>query len=141
MRFMVLVKANKDSETGKLPDEKELLVVGKFNEQLIKDGVMLAGEGLHPSSKGFRMRPAPSGKRTVVDGPFAESKELVAGYWMIKVASREEAIERFSRCPALCGEIEFRQIFEAEDFEPVVRTEAGRAMLQAEKDLRDKQAT
>lgn len=118
MRFMVLVKANKDSEAGVMPSEELLTEMGKFNEELVKAGVMLAGEGLHPSSKGVRIRY--SGKdRTVIDGPFAETKELVAGFWMIQVKSKEEAIEWMKRCPNPgCddSEIELRQVFEAEDF-------------------------
>jgi hypothetical protein len=118
MRFMILVKATKDSETGKMPDETMLAEMGKFNEELVKAGVMLAGEGLHPSSKGARVRFSGT-KRTVVDGPFAETKELVAGFWLWQVKSREEAIEWVKRCPNPMpgeSEIEIRQIFEAEDF-------------------------
>ncbi len=118
MRFMILVKATKDSEAGKMPDETMLAEMGKFNEELVKAGVMLAGEGLHPSSKGARVRFSGT-KRTVVDGPFTETKELVAGFWLWQVKSREEAIEWVKRCPnPMLGEseIEIRQIFEAEDF-------------------------
>jgi len=119
MRFMVLVKATKDSEAGVLPDEKLLTEMGKFNEELVKAGVMLAGEGLQPSSKGARVRFS-GDKRTVIDGPFAETKELVAGYWLWQVKSKEEAIEWVKRCPnpfpGLESEIEIRQVFEAEDF-------------------------
>ena len=115
MRFMIIVKATKDSEAGVLPDEKLLKDMMKFNEELIKAGVMLAGEGLHPSSKGARVRF--SGKiRTVVDGPFAETKELIAGFWMWNVKSREEAIEWVKRCPNPMpgdSEIEIRQVFES----------------------------
>ncbi len=115
MRFMIIVKATKDSEAGVLPDEKLLKDMMKFNEELIKAGVMLAGEGLHPSSKGARV--CFSGKnRTVVDGPFAETKELIAGFWMWNVKSREEAIEWVKRCPnPMSGdsEIEIRQVFES----------------------------
>ena len=116
MRFIVLVKANKDSESGVMPREKDLTEMGKFNEELVKAGVMLAGEGLHPSSKGVRVRF--SGKnRTVIDGPFAETKELVAGFWIWQVKSKEEAIEWLKRAPFDGGtEIELRPIFEAEDF-------------------------
>src|SRR4029453_10361045 len=118
MRFMVIVKATADSEAGILPDQKLLTEMGKFNDELVKAGVMLAGEGLHPSSKGARVRF--SGKnRTVIDGPFAETKELVAGYWMWQVKSKEEAIEWVKRCPNPMpgeSEIEIRQVFEAEDF-------------------------
>jgi hypothetical protein len=118
MRFMVMVKATKDSEAGVMPSEKLLAEMGKYNEELVKAGVMLAGEGLHPSSKGKRVRF--SGKqRTVVDGPFAETKELVAGFWLIQAKSMEEAIEWVKRCPNPFeeeSEIEIRQVFEAEDF-------------------------
>ena len=118
MRFMVMVKATKDSEAGVMPDEKLLADMGNFNEELLKAGVMLAGEGLHPSSKGARVRFS-GNKRTVIDGPFAETKELVAGFWIFQVKSREEAIEWVKRCPNPMpgeSEIEIRQIFEAEDF-------------------------
>jgi hypothetical protein len=115
MRFMVLVKANKDSEAGVLPDRKMLTEMGKFNEELAKAGVMLAGEGLQPSSKGARVRFSGS-KRTVVDGPFAETKELVAGFWLWQVKSRAEAIEWLKRAPFQEGEVEIRQVFESEDF-------------------------
>jgi len=112
---MVLVKANKDSEAGVLPDEKILKAMGKFNEELVKAGVMLAGEGLHPSSKGARVRFS-GGRKTVIDGPFAETKELVAGYWLWQVKSREEAIEWLKRAPFEDTEVEIRQVFEAADF-------------------------
>jgi hypothetical protein len=118
MRFMIMVKATKDSEAGKMPDETLLAEMGKFNEELVKAGVMLAGEGLHPSSKGARVRFS-GAKRTVIDGPFTETKELVAGFWLWQVKSREEAIEWVKRCPNPMpgeSEIEIRQIFEAEDF-------------------------
>jgi hypothetical protein len=115
MRFMVLVKANKDSEAGVLPDRKILTAMGKFNEELVKAGVMLAGEGLQPSSKGARVRFS-EGKRTVIDGPFAETKELVAGFWLWQVRSKEEAIEWLKRAPFEEGEVELRQVFETEDF-------------------------
>ncbi|MDQ6770026.1 MAG: YciI family protein [Gemmatimonadota bacterium] len=119
MRFMVIVKADKNSEAGALPDEKLLADMGKYNEELVKAGVMLAGEGLHPSSKGARVRFSGS-KRTVMDGPFAETKELIAGYWLFQVKSKEEAIEWVKRAPnpfpGTESEIEIRQVFEAEDF-------------------------
>jgi hypothetical protein len=118
MKFMVMVKATKDSEAGVMPDEKLLSDMGKFNEQLVKAGVMLAGEGLHPSSKGARVRFS-GAKRSVIDGPFAETKELVAGFWIWQVKSKEEAIEWVKRCPNPMpgdSEIEIRQVFEAEDF-------------------------
>jgi len=116
---MVMVKATKESEAGVMPDEKLLTEMGKFNEELARNGVMLAGEGLHPSSKGARVRFSGT-KRTVVDGPFAETKELVAGFWLFQVKSKEEAIEWVKRAPNPFpsgeSEIEIRQIFEAEDF-------------------------
>ena len=118
MRFMIIVKASKDSEAGVMPDEKLLAAMGKFNEDLVKAGVMLAGEGLHPSSKGARVRFS-GAKRTVIDGPFAETKELVAGFWIWQVKSKEEALEWVKRCPNPMrgdSEIEIRQVFEAEDF-------------------------
>ena len=118
MRFMVMVKASKDSEAGVMPTEQMLAEMGRFNEQLVKAGVMLAGEGLQPSSKGARVRFSGT-KRTVVDGPFAETKELVAGFWILQCKSKEECIEWIKRCPNPMpgdSEIEIRQIFEAEDF-------------------------
>ena len=118
MRFMVIVKADQNSEAGVLPDEKLLTEMGKFNEELVKAGVMLAGEGLQPSSKGARVKFSGT-TRTVIDGPFAETKELIAGYWVIQVKSKEEAIEWMKRCPNPYnedGEIEIRQFFEIEDF-------------------------
>jgi hypothetical protein len=118
MRFMILVKATKDSEAGIMPSEQLLSEMGKFNEELVKAGVMLAGEGLHPSSKGARVRFSGT-KRTVIDGPFAETKELVAGFWLWKCKSRQEAIDWVKRCPNPMpgeSEIEIRQVFEAEDF-------------------------
>lgn len=120
MRFMVMVKATKDSEAGRMPDEKLLAEMGRFNEELVKAGVMQAGEGLQPSSKGTRVKFAKDGRRSVVDGPFPETKELVAGFWIWKVKSRQEALEWMKRCPspfpgAEC-EVELRPIFEAEDF-------------------------
>jgi hypothetical protein len=121
MRFMVMVKANKESEAGGLPDEKLLADMGKYNEELGKAGVLLAAEGLHPSSKGARVRFSGT-KRTVIDGPFAETKELIAGFWLFQVKSLDEAIEWVKRAPNpfLTGdsEIEIRQVFEAEDFGP-----------------------
>src|SRR5213083_1851987 len=115
MRFMVLVKANKDSEAGVLPDEKILTEMGKFNIELEKAGVMLAGEGLQASSKGARVKFS-GNKRTVTHGPFTETKELVAGFWLWQVRSKEEAIEWLKRAPFREGEVEIRQVFEAEDF-------------------------
>jgi len=115
MRFMVLIKADKNTEAGVMPDEKILTTMGNFNEELVKAGVMLAGEGLHPSSKGARVRFA-GGKTTVIDGPFAETKELIAGFWIWKLNSMDEAIEWLKRSPFEETEIEIRQIFEMEDF-------------------------
>ena len=118
MRFMLLVRADKDTEAGVMPSEEILAAMGNYNDELVKAGVLLAGEGLHPSSKGARVR-FEGGKRTVIDGPFAEAKELIAGFWLIQVKSKEEAIEWVKRCPnPLPGEaeIEIRQVFEAEDF-------------------------
>jgi hypothetical protein len=119
MRVMVIVKATKNSEAGVLPDERLLTEMGKYNEELVKAGIMLAGEGLHPSSKGKRVRFS-GAKRTVVDGPFAETKELIAGFWLWQVKSMDEAIEWVRRCPDPMpgeeAEIEIRPVFEAEDF-------------------------
>jgi hypothetical protein len=115
MRFMVIVKANKDSEAGVMPSEQILNEMGAFNVELEKAGVMLAGEGLHPSSKGKRIR-FDGKKRTVIDGPFAETKELVAGFWVIQVKSVDEAIEWMKRAPFQEGELEIRRVFEAEEF-------------------------
>jgi len=116
MRFAVLVKANKDSEAGVLPSRELLEEMSTFNEQLAKDGIMLAGEGLHASSKGARLR-FDGGRTTVIDGPFAETKELVAGFWIVQAKSKEEVVERFMHAPFDGGQvIEIRQIFEAEDF-------------------------
>jgi hypothetical protein len=118
MRVMVIVKATKDSEAGKMPSEKLLTDMGKFNEELVKAGIMLAGEGLHPTSKGKRVRFSGT-KRTVIDGPFTETKELVAGFWLWQVRSMEEAVEWLKRCPnpheGEC-DVEIRPVFEAEDF-------------------------
>jgi hypothetical protein len=118
MRFMVMVKATADSEAGKMPSEALLTAMGKYNEELVKAGVILAGEGLQPSSKGARVR-FEGDRRTVIDGPFAETKELVAGFWLFQVKSKEEAIEWVKRCPnpfETDSEIEIRQVFEMEDF-------------------------
>lgn len=120
MRFMILVKADKNSEEGKMPDEKLMAEMGKYNQELMKAGVLLAGEGLHPSSKGARVKFSGT-QRTVVDGPFTETKELIAGFWIFEVKSKEEAIEWVKRCPnPMLGEseIEIRQVFAAEDFGP-----------------------
>jgi len=118
MRFMIIVKATQDSEAGVMPSEELLTAMGKYNEELAAAGIMLAGEGLQPSTKGARVRFS-GPKRTVVDGPFAETKELIAGFWMWKVKSKQEAIEWVKRCPNPMpgdSEIEIRQVFEAEDF-------------------------
>jgi hypothetical protein len=118
MRFMIIVKATKDSEAGVMPDQELLAAMGTYNEELVKAGIMLAGEGLQPSSKGARVRFSGS-RRTVVDGPFAETKELIAGFWIWQVRSKEEAIEWVKRCPNPFpgeSEIEIRQVFESEDF-------------------------
>ena len=123
MRFMVIVKADKNSEAGVLPDKKILTEMGKFNEELVKAGVMLAGEGLQPSSKGARVKFSTSGKRIVTDGPFAETKELVAGFWLWQVKSKEEAIEWLKRAPFDQTEVEIRQVFEADDFGPALTPE------------------
>ena len=137
MRFMVIVKANKDSEAGVMPTEKMLTEMGKYNKELVKAGVMLAGEGLQPSSKGARVRF--DGKtRTVTDGPFSETKELVAGFWLWQVRSRDEAIEWLKRAPFADGEeLELRQVFEMEDFgaefTPELREQEKRVMAEAEK--------
>ena len=140
MRFMVIVKATKNSEAGVMPSEKLLVDMGKFNEELVKAGVMLAGEGLHPSSKGARVRFS-GGKRTVIDGPFAETKELIAGYWLWQVKSKQEAIEWVKRCPDPMpgeeAEIEIRQVFEADDFgaefTPELREQEERIRKQADR--------
>jgi hypothetical protein len=136
MRVMVIVKANKESETGKMPSEKILTDMGKFNEQLVKAGVMLAGEGLHPSSKGKRVRFS-GADRTVVDGPFTETKELIAGFWLWRVKSMEEAVEWLKRAPFDGGtEIEIRPVFEADDFgkefTPELRAQEERLRAQIE---------
>jgi hypothetical protein len=118
MKFMIIVKATADSEAGKMPSEKLLTEMGKYNEELVRAGVMLAGEGLHPTAKGARVRFS-GDKRTVIDGPFTETKEQIAGFWLFQVKSKEEAIEWVKRCPNPMegdSEIEIRQVFEAEDF-------------------------
>ena len=116
MRFMVIVKATKESEGGALPEEKDLAAMGKFNEELVKAGVMLAGEGLHPSSEGLRISFAGE-KKTVTDGPFAQTRELVAGYWLLQTKTKAEVVEWIKRAPFMGGEeVEIRQVFEAEDF-------------------------
>jgi hypothetical protein len=138
MRFMIIVKATKDSEAGIMPDEKLLTEMGKYNEELVRAGIMLAGEGLHPSSRGARVRFS-GAQRTVVDGPFAETKELIAGFWLWQVKSMEEAVEWVKRCPNPMpgeSEIEIRQVFEAEDFgeefTPELREQEKRVWAEAE---------
>jgi len=138
MRFMIIVKASKDSEAGVMPSEQLLTDMGKFNEELVKAGIMLAGDGLHPTSKGARVIFS-GNTRTVIDGPFAETKELIAGYWLWQVQSKEEAIEWVKRCPNPHqggGEIEIRQVFEAEDFgaefTPELREQEARLRAQSE---------
>jgi len=141
---MVIVKANTDSEAGVMPSEQLLIDMGKFNEELIKAGVMLAGDGLHPSSKGARIHFAADGKRSVIDGPFAETKELIAGFWMVQMKSKAECIEWFSRCPCVPGQegiLEIRRVFDTADFEPMIKTEEGRAVLEAEQEFRKRTNT
>ncbi len=139
MRFALLVKASKDSEAGVMPSQALLTEMGKFNEELVKAGVMLAGEGLQPTSKGARVRFS-GDKRTVIDGPFTETKELIAGFWILQTKSKDEVIEWIKRCPNPMpggeSEIEIRQIFEAEDFgeefTPELREQEDRIRAQAE---------
>jgi hypothetical protein len=143
MRFMVIVKATKDSEAGVMPSEQLLRDMGNFNEELVKAGVMLAGDGLHPSSKGARVRFS-GDKRTVIDGPFAETKELIAGYWMWQCKSLAEAIEWVQRCPSphpgIETEIEIRQVFSPEDFgaefTPELREQEARQLAEAAKNAK-----
>jgi hypothetical protein len=116
MRFMVIVKASEATENGVMPTEQELAEMGAYNEELVKAGIMLAGDGLHPSSKGVRIRFDKEGRTTVVDGPFAETKELIAGYWILETSSREEVIEWVKKAPFRDDEIEIRQVFSADDF-------------------------
>jgi hypothetical protein len=139
MRVMVLLKGNKDTEAGVMPSQKLLADMGKYNEELVKAGIMLDGEGLQPTAKGKRVRFS-GAKRTVIDGPFAESKELIAGFWMWKVKSMDEAVEWIGRCPNPTGdeaEIELRQVFEAEDFgaefTPELREQEERLRAQIQK--------
>src|SRR5262245_59317377 len=140
MKVMVIVKATGSSEAGELPSTELLAAMGKYNEELAKAGVLLAGEGLHPSSKGARVKFSEGGKRTVIDGPFAEAKELIAGFWLWQVRSKEEAVEWVRRCPAPMGpgqeaEIEIRQVFEPADFgaalTPELREQEERLRAQA----------
>ena len=134
MRFMMMVRANRDTEAGVMPEEKLIAAMGKYNEELAKAGVLIDGAGLQPSSKGARIKFS-GGKPTVVDGPFAETKELIAGYWLIQVKSKEEAIEWAKRCPApqgeaAEGELELRQLFELDDFPPSKAIEHHRKLEQ-----------
>jgi hypothetical protein len=141
MRFMVMVKADANSEAGALPSTELLAAMGKFNEELVKAGVMLAGEGLHPSSKGARVKFS-GGKKTVIDGPFAEAKELIAGFWLWEVKSMDEALEWVKRCPSPMegdSEIEIRQVFEAEDFGPAFTPELQAQEEQIRKDISARQ--
>ena len=140
MRFMVIVKATKASEAGEMPSEQMLAEMGRYNEELVKAGVMLAGEGLHPSQKGARVKWDASGRQSVVDGPFAETKELVAGFWLWQCKSFEEALEWAKRCPNPMpgeSEIELRQVFEADDFgeamTPELRAQEDRLREEIEK--------
>ncbi|MGE8099125.1 YciI family protein [Pseudomonas fluorescens] len=138
MRFMIIIKASKDSEAGVMPSQELLTAMGNYNEELVKAGILLGGEGLHPSSKGTRVRFSGE-KRTVIDGPFAETKELIAGYWLWQVKSKQEAIDWVKRCPnpmpGTEAEIEIRQVFEAEDFgaefTPELREQEERVWAQA----------
>ncbi len=139
MRVMVIIKANERSEAGVMPTEELLIEMGKYNEELIKAGVMLAGEGLLSSSKGKRVRFS-GAERTVIDGPFAETKELIAGFWLWQVKSMDEAVEWLKRCPNPMNEeteVELRQVGEMADFEDVIKTDEGRAVLEAEQAYRD----
>ena len=140
MRVMVIVKGNRDSEAGVLPNQQLLAAMGKYNEELVKAGVMLAGEGLHPSSKGKRVRFS-GGKHTVTDGPFAETKELIAGFWLWQVRSMDEAVEWLKKAPFEEGEeLEIRRVFEAEDFgpefTPELRAQEDRVRAEAEKNAK-----
>ena len=140
MRFMMMIKADKNTEAGVLPSKELVAAMDNFNQEMVKAGVMLAGEGLHPSSKGARITFHGGGKRTVTDGPFTEAKELIAGFWLWQVKSKEEAIEWVKRCPnpmpGMESEIEIRQVFEAEDFgaefTPELRKQEERVRAQAE---------
>jgi hypothetical protein len=141
MRFMMLMMASPESESGAMPDAEILTAMGKYNDELIKAGVLLAGEGLHPSSKGARIKFA-KGKRTVIDGPFTEAKELIAGYWMLQVKSREEAIEWAKRVPFGDGEgeIQLRQVFDESDF-PAELIAQVPEVFEAEREFRERTKT
>ncbi|MEO7363199.1 MAG: YciI family protein, partial [Gemmatimonadaceae bacterium] len=131
----VLVPANKQSEAGTLPTEAELIEMNTFNQELISAGVMLTGEGLHPTSKGARID-FTTASPSVIDGPFAASKELIAGFWMVQGKSLDEVVGRFKRAPKSLGRIEIRQVFSPEDFQPAIKTDAGRAVMDAEAEFR-----
>ena len=137
MRFMMILKASKNSEAGVMPSAELLTAMGNYNETLVNAGVMLDCAGLQASSKGVRVD-FRAGKRIVTDGPFTETKELIAGFWMIQVKSKQEAIEWFLRCPI---EVEIRQVFDAADFAPVIQTEEGRATMAAEEEFRKRTGT
>jgi hypothetical protein len=140
MRFMVIVKSNAEIETGVPPTEQELVEMGKFNDGLIKKGIMLAGEGLLESRKGTRIIFKKGGKPSVTDGPFAEAKELVAGFWIVQGRSRDEIVELFKSAPFVDGVLEVRQVAESEDFEDSIKTEAGREVLRKEDEFRAAQS-
>jgi hypothetical protein len=140
MRFMVIVKATADTEAGVMPTTEQLAAMTEYNEELVRNGVMLAGEGLHPSSRGARVRFSADGRSTVVDGPFAETKELIAGFWILQASSKEEAVEWVRRVPNVTGEeyeIEIRQVFDIDDFgdelTPELREQDARMRAQTEK--------
>jgi len=138
MKFMMLIKADEKTESGAMPDEKVLVEMGKYNDELVKAGVLLAAEGLHPSSKGARIH-YQGGKSSVTDGPFAEAKELIAGFWIIQVKSKEEALQWARRIPYATGEVELRQVFEMSDFtEDLYQSDQARAVLESEQAFREK---
>jgi hypothetical protein len=142
MRFIVMVKASEESEAGAMPTAEEAEAMGRFNDEMVKAGVMLAGEGLHPSSRGARIV-FDGGTRTVVDGPFAETKELVAGYWLIEVSSLQEAIEWMRRCPnptGADGQIEIRQVFEQDEFDAAMAAQPRDAGNRLREELRERDA-
>lgn len=144
MRFMMIVRANQDSEAGKMPSRELMEAMGRFNEEMLSAGVLLAGEGLHPSSQGARVQFS-GGKKSVIDGPFAETKELIAGYWMMQVKSKDEAVEWALRCPApfgedQFGELELRRVFDASDFPADVLTPEAAAREQEMREELDRRA-
>lgn len=144
MRFMVMIKANQNSEAGKMPSAELIAAMNRFNEEMLNAGVLLGGEGLQPSSKGVRVDFKKDGTRKVVDGPFSETKELVAGFWLIQTKTRDEAVEWIKRCPCEPGEegtVEIRQVFEADDFPADVLTPAERAREDAMRAKLDARAT